>query len=127
VPVYNESRKNIIRLIFIALFVIIIARLLTLQIFTSKYKALAEDQGMFRKVIYPDRGIIFDRKKNAILQNTNIADLMVTPNKLKGIDTFALCQILEIDTANSIITVDVDTFVGGSADAGIGYTTSSSR
>ncbi len=98
-PVYNESRKNIIRLIFIALFVIIIARLLTLQIFTSKYKALAEDQGMFRKVIYPDRGIIFDRKKNAILQNTNIADLMVTPNKLKGIDTFALCQILEIDTA----------------------------
>ena len=44
-PVYNESRKNIIRLIFIALFVIIIARLLTLQIFTSKYQALAEDQG----------------------------------------------------------------------------------
>ena len=36
-------------------------------------------------------------------------------------------QILEIDTANSIITVEADTFVGGSADAGIGYTTASSR
>ena len=36
-------------------------------------------------------------------------------------------QILEIDTANSIITVESDTFVGGSADAGIGYTTASSR
>ena len=35
-------------------------------------------------------------------------------------------QILEIDTANSIITVTADTFVGGSADAGVGYTTSSS-
>ena len=35
-------------------------------------------------------------------------------------------QILEIDTANSLITVSADTFVGGSADAGIGYTTSSS-
>jgi penicillin-binding protein 2 len=99
VPVYNESRKNIIRLIFIALFVIIIIRLFTLQVITSKYKILAEDQGMFRKVVYPDRGIVFDRKKNAILQNTNISDLMVTPNKLKGIDTAALCEILNIDTA----------------------------
>ena len=98
-PVYNESRKNIIRLIFISLFVIIIIRLFTLQVITSKYKILAEDQGMFRKVVYPDRGIVFDRKKNAILQNTNISDLMVTPNKLKGIDTFALCEILDIDTA----------------------------
>jgi len=35
-------------------------------------------------------------------------------------------QILEIDTANSSITVSADTFVGGSADAGVGYTTSSS-
>jgi len=35
-------------------------------------------------------------------------------------------QILEIDTANSSITVQADTFVGGSADAGVGYTTSSS-
>jgi penicillin-binding protein 2 len=98
VPVYNESRKSVIRLIFISLFVIIIIRLFTLQIITSKYKTLAEDQGMFRKVIYPDRGIVFDRKKNAILQNTNISDLMVTPNKLKGIDTISLCNILGIDT-----------------------------
>jgi len=35
-------------------------------------------------------------------------------------------QILEIDTANSSITVSRDTFVGGSSDAGVGYTTSSS-
>src|SRR6056300_898987 len=35
-------------------------------------------------------------------------------------------QILNIDIANSTITVEADTFVGGSADAGVGYTTSSS-
>ena len=34
-------------------------------------------------------------------------------------------QILDIDTTNSIITVEADTFVGGSADAGVGYTTTS--
>lgn len=97
--VFNQSRKNVIRLIFIALFVVIIARLFTLQVITSKYKVLADDQGIFRKVVYPDRGIVFDRNKNAILQNTYISDLMVTPNKLKGIDTATLCRILKIDTA----------------------------
>ncbi len=60
---------------------------------------MADEQGKFRKVIYPDRGILFDRKGRAILQNTIIYDLMVTPAKLKGVDTFALCHILNIDTA----------------------------
>jgi len=36
-------------------------------------------------------------------------------------------QILEIDVANSTINVTADTFLGGSADAGVGYTTSSSN
>ena len=35
-------------------------------------------------------------------------------------------QIVEIDVTNSGITVTADTFVGGSADAGVGYTTTSS-
>ena len=35
-------------------------------------------------------------------------------------------QIVQIDVANSSITVEADTFVGGSADAGVGYTTTSS-
>ena len=34
-------------------------------------------------------------------------------------------QIIEIDTANSKITVESDTFVGGSSTAGVGYTTTS--
>ena len=60
---------------------------------------MADEQGKFRKVIYPDRGILFDRKGRAILQNTIIYDLMVTPGKLRGVDTASLCRILEIDTA----------------------------
>ena len=35
-------------------------------------------------------------------------------------------QIIEIDIENSYITVQPDTFVGGSADAGVGYTTTTS-
>jgi hypothetical protein len=35
-------------------------------------------------------------------------------------------QIVEIDVSNSLITVEEDTFVGGSAEAGVGYSSSSS-
>ena len=35
-------------------------------------------------------------------------------------------QILEIDVANSIVNVSEDTFVGGSSEAGVGYSTTSS-
>ncbi|MEO6489334.1 MAG: penicillin-binding protein 2 [Ferruginibacter sp.] len=97
--VFNQSRKNVIRLILVGMFLIIVARLFTLQVITSKYKVLADDQGIFRKVVYPDRGIVYDRKVRPILQNTIIYDLMVVPSKLKGTDTASICEILQIDTA----------------------------
>lgn len=97
--VFNQSRKNVIILVIIGVFVIIILQLINLQLFSSKYRIMADDQGTFRKVIYPDRGIIFDRKGRAILQNTVIYDLMVVPGKIKGTDTAVLCNILNIDSA----------------------------
>ncbi len=96
--VFNQSRKNVIMLVFIGIFAVIIMQLMNLQLFSSKYKAQAEDQGTFRKVIYPDRGIVYDRKGKSILQNTSIYDLMVVPGKIKGTDTLAICNILNIDT-----------------------------
>jgi penicillin-binding protein 2 len=97
--VFNQSRKNVVMLVFIAMFIIIIAQLAHLQLFTSGLTEAALSQGTFRKVIYPERGIVFDRHRKAILQNTNSYDLMLTPNKLKGVDTFGICKILGIDTA----------------------------
>ena len=96
--VFNQSRQNVIRLIFIAMFAVVIARLFMLQIVSSKYKILADDQSKFRKIVYPDRGVVYDRKGRVILDNTTIYDLMVIPGKVKGIDTASLCDILDIDT-----------------------------
>jgi len=80
---------------------IIILRLFSLQIVDKKYSIMANEQGRFRMVVYPNRGILFDRKGRAILRNTVIYDLMVTPSKIHGmnLDTAALCHILNIDTA----------------------------
>lgn len=81
--------------------VVIVFRLFSLQVINTKYSILADEQGKFRKVVYPDRGILFDRKGKAILRNTIIYDLMVTPGKIRAthLDTAGLCRILNIDTA----------------------------
>jgi len=98
-PVYNQSRSRVIQIIFAVVFVIIAIQLINLQVFSAKYKLAAENNAIFRKVVYPDRGIIYDRKKRAILENTTMFDLVVTPSEAKGIDTVALCGLLNMDTA----------------------------
>ena len=98
-PVFNQSRGRIVQIIFAVVFLVIIGQLVNLQIFSVKYKLAAENNAILRKVIYPDRGIIFDRKRRAILENSNSYDLEVTPSEAKGVDTFALCSLLNIDTA----------------------------
>ena len=97
--VFNQSRSNIIRLIFLGVFIIILGQLVNLQLLSGKYKQLAMSNALFAKVIYPDRGIIYDRHGKAILNNTIMYDLVVTPNQVKNIDTAALCGLLAIDTA----------------------------
>jgi penicillin-binding protein 2 len=97
--VFNQSRSNIIRLIFLGLFLIIIVQLFNLQVIQGKYKQLAMDNAVFAKVKYPDRGIIYDRKNRPILNNTIMYDLVVVPNEVKKTDTSGLCEILHIDTA----------------------------
>lgn len=98
-PVYNQSRSRIVQIIFVVVFMIILVQLLHLQIFSGKYRLQAENNAVYRKVVYPDRGIIYDRKHRAILENTIMYDLVITPSDIKGMDTAALCQILNIDTA----------------------------
>jgi len=55
---------------------------------------------------------------------STVVELTVTPSSNDIVPLRN--QILNIDVANSSITVEVDTLVGGSSNAGIGYVTTSS-
>ena len=96
---YNSNRGGIIQIIIGIIFILITAQLISLQIFSSKYVLAANNNAIFRKIIYPDRGIIYDRKKRALLENTISYDLVVIPNEARGVDTATLCEILKIDKA----------------------------
>lgn len=76
---------------------LIITRLFFLQIVEKKYSKLADANAVLRKVVYPSRGIIYDRKGRSILSNDAMYDLVVTPISVKNIDTAYMCEILRID------------------------------
>lgn len=96
--VFNQSRSRIIRLIFLAAFLVIIAQLFYLQVASNQYGNEALKNAVFPKIVYPERGIIYDRNNEPILKNTRMFDLMVTPSEIKNFDTAAFCRLMEIDT-----------------------------
>ena len=97
--VYHQARSRSIQFLILAVVVVILLRLFYLQVVDSRYRQLAMDNAVYAKVIYPERGIIYDRDGKAILNNTIIYDLMVTPAEVRGIDTLELCRLLDMDTA----------------------------
>ena len=96
-PAFNQSRQSFIRILFLVSFIVLILRLLFLQLGSRKYDLLALDNAVSKKIIYPDRGIIFDRHGKSILENTLTYDLMINPTQLKGMDTLGMCKILNIN------------------------------
>lgn len=93
-----NPRQYVISFIFIGVAIIILLRLFFLQNFEPKYKILANDIAIYKKVVYPPRGVIMDRRRKNILSNTVTYDLMVTPRNIpKTFDTAQLCAALDID------------------------------
>lgn len=84
-------------MIFLGMILIIGTRLFWLQVIEKKYAKLADANAVLRKVVYPSRGIILDRKGRSILSNDALYDLVVTPANIKKIDTAYLCEILQIN------------------------------
>lgn len=96
--VFNQSRKAVIQLIFLGIIGVIILRLFLLQILEKKYKLMANEQAIERKVVYPSRGIIYDRRGRPVVNNDALYDLMVTPAAVKNMDTAYFCSLVGIDT-----------------------------
>ncbi len=94
-----NPRQFVIKFIFIGVALVILVRLLFLQLFEDQYKIMANDIAIYRKVVYPPRGVVQDRKGKTMCFNQVVYDLMVTPTKVpKDLDTAQLCEALLIDT-----------------------------
>ena len=94
----NLSRRKYIIGGFIALLVVIyMVRLFNIQVADDRYKENALSNAFLRRVIYPARGLIYDRNGRLLVFNQPAYDVMLIPKDVgKNLDTLALCEALNL-------------------------------
>lgn len=75
---------------------ILIVRLFIIQIVDDSYKTDASNNSMVHAVIYPTRGIIYDRNGRILVGNKVAYDMLVTPKEVEEFDTLELASILGV-------------------------------
>ena len=92
-----ENRRFVIGGVAIAIVLIYIVRLFTLQLLSDDYKKNADSNAFLKKIEFPSRGVITDRNGKLMVYNQPAYDIMVVMNEAKDhIDTLELCESLGI-------------------------------
>ena len=94
----NLRRKNIIIFLIAGVIVVYAIRLVTLQLFSDKYKSYADSNAFYKKIIYPARGVIFDRNGKLMVFNKSSYDVLVTMRDVEDLDTLDFCNTVGITT-----------------------------
>ena len=102
-----ENRRYVIGGVAIAIVVIYLLRLLSLQILSDDYKKNADSNAFLKKVEFPARGVITDRNGKLMVYNQHSYDLMVVMNEEKDhLDTLEFCEALGITKDDFIKRMD---------------------
>lgn len=89
--------------------VILLVKVASIQIFNSTYHEKAEATTLDKKVLYPSRGLIYDRHKRLMVYNNPIYDIKVNYNQVNpAMDTARLCELLEISKPEFIQRIEKD-------------------
>ncbi len=92
-----SNRRYVIGGVATLIVVVYIVRLFTLQIMSDDYKKNADSNAFLKRVDYPSRGIITDRKGRLMVYNQPAYDIMVVMNEARGrLDTAEFCRTVGI-------------------------------
>ncbi len=91
-----EYRKFVLAGIALVIVLCYIIRLAFLQLSNEEYKTRADNNAFFNNVIFPARGVIYDRNGELLVFNQPAYDIMVIMRELKNLDTLDFCQTIGI-------------------------------
>lgn len=91
-----DNRRIAITVMILAVVLLYVIRLFTIQVIDPKYKNSADNNALYYKTIYPMRGGIFDRKGEMIVNNQTSYDVVVVLREINNLDTLQLCESLDI-------------------------------
>ena len=92
-----SNRKYVIVILIWLIGFIFSIRLLYLQVIDTTYRLSAESNSRRVEIVYPARGLIYDRNGKLIVHNQPSYDLKIAPFELEPFDSIELCNILNID------------------------------
>ncbi len=93
---HYDNRKFVIIAIFIFIFIVIWVKLFHLQLINQSFKISSENNSRRKTVVYPIRGLIYDREGELIVSNELAYDMYIIPNNMEEFDTLSLCNHLNI-------------------------------
>ena len=92
-----EKRQLVIGGVATFIVIVYLIRLFTLQLLSDDYKKNADSNAFLKKIEFPSRGVITDRRGRLLVYNQPAYDIMVVMNEEKGrLDTAEFCQTLGI-------------------------------
>ena len=91
------ERANKLRIGLLIMAGILIAKIFYIQIIDDRYKIDASNNSMMYDIIYPTRGVIYDRNGKIIVGNKVAYDILVTPKEVTEFDTLLLASVLEVE------------------------------
>lgn len=91
-----EKRKIMIAAFITMIALIYLSRLFYLQVIDEQYKQFAEKNILQKQILFPARGLIYDRNGQIVVSNETVYDVMVLPSQVKDIDTAVFCELLDI-------------------------------
>lgn len=91
-----EKRKFVIGGFITLIVVIYLFRLFNLQVGDDKYKEHADSNAFLKRVIYPARGLVYDRNDKLLVFNQPAYDVMLIPKDVAEFDTASLCRVLNL-------------------------------
>lgn len=92
----TDKRRYTIIAIFLSISIIFIVRLFMMQVVNEEWKIRAIRNTVRSKIIFPNRGLIYDRNGQIMVANQATYDIVVVPSHLEAFDTLAFCDLLQI-------------------------------
>lgn len=96
-----DQRKITFYIIFALVALVFLIRLFVLQVVNTR----EVEAGRLEEIVYPSRGLIYDRYGELMVYNDAIYDLMIYPRQARNIDTLGLCRIVGIEKEEFISRV----------------------
>lgn len=93
-----DNKIRTLQILFAVASFVLLAKAAQIQLFDRSYMVRADATAIDKHIIYPARGLMYDRHGQLMVINEPMYDLMVTYNSINPkMDTAKFCQLLNID------------------------------